>query len=82
MTKDATNLVLDLLRKIRGDIAELRVDVTELKSRTSAIEDGLQVIRGDIVNIHSVLLVHTKRFDRIEERFTRVERRLELAETH
>ena len=65
------DLTYELLKKMRAEQQEMRLDILDLKLRASAREEHLAglVISNSGIN---------HRLDRIEERFGRVERRLEL----
>lgn len=63
---ETENLVLELLRRIRTSVDDMREDIRELKVRTSAIEMQTATLSG--------------RMDRFDERLARIERRLELTE--
>lgn len=65
------DLTYELLKKMRAEQQEMRLDMLDLKLRASATEEHLAglVISNSGVN---------HRLDRIEERLGRVERRLEL----
>ncbi len=74
------NLIIEHLRIIRSDVASVKSDVNEIKSRITSVEHGIATIRhesasqyGDIVDIHS-------RYDKLTERLTRIEKRLDIAE--
>ena len=65
------DLTYELLKKMRAEQQEMRLDILDLKLRASATEEHLAgiVIASSGIN---------HRLDRIEERLGRVERRLEL----
>ena len=65
------DLTYELLKKIRSEQQEMRLDMLDLKLRASATEDHLA---GIVISNSGI----NHRLDRIEERFGRVERRLEL----
>ena len=73
MTTEPENLVLDILRHLRSEMAELRLDVTDMKARVSGIEQ----FQGQILAMLGGL---GQRIDRHDERLSRIERRLELAD--
>ena len=60
------NLVLELLRAIRGDIAELRADNVELRERMGLLEGQASSI--------------SRRLDRLVGDVSQVRRRLDLAD--
>ena len=66
MTDEVGNLVLEHLRAMRREVSELRLDMGEVKSRMTSVEMQLATLNG--------------RVDRFDERFARIELRLELAD--
>jgi len=62
------NLVLDLLRAIRGDIGELRADTIEIKERLGMLEGGYASL--------------SRRVDRMSGDVEQIKRRLELTDAH
>jgi hypothetical protein len=73
MTEETENMVLEMLRRIRASQERMELDVVDLKSRVSGIEQ----VQGQILNLIGGLGV---RMDRIEERVSRIERRLDLVD--
>jgi hypothetical protein len=67
------DLTYELLKKMRAEQQELRLDILELKIRASATDEHLAGIVVSNAGINN-------RLDRIEDRLGRVERRLELTE--
>lgn len=58
MSEEPPNLVLDLLRAIRGDISEMKEDIREIKERLGLLEQSysnasrrLDRVSGDIETI-------------------------------
>lgn len=66
MAAVTNELVYELLKRIHGDVAEMKFDVHELKRRMTGTEEA-------VVGVH-------RRLDRHDERLDRIERRLELRE--
>lgn len=66
MTKEPTNLVLELLRRIDTKVDALRDDMLEVKQRLSLVEAGLAIVN--------------RRLDRLEISVDRIEKRLGLAD--
>jgi hypothetical protein len=62
------NLVLELLRAIRGDIAELKADMVEVKERLGLLEAQYASV--------------SRRLDRLSGDVELIKRRLELTEAH
>jgi archaellum component FlaC len=75
MTEETTNLVLEHLKHIRRVGDETREDMADVKLRVSAIEEHIGQMQIQFGGLN-------RRMDRFDERLTRVERRLELTETH
>ena len=75
MTEETENLVLEMLRRIRASQERTEFDLIDLKTRVSAIEQ----VQGQILTLLGSLGV---RLDRMEERISRIERRLDLVEHH
>jgi hypothetical protein len=64
---EVTNeLMYELLKKMHGDLADIKFDLQELKKRTTSGEEALVGVN--------------RRLDRTDERLERIERRLELRE--
>jgi predicted trehalose synthase len=78
MTENSQNLVLELLRSIRGDIATIKDDIRELKSRVGNVEIGVASIRRDLGQLATDDAEQHVRFDRLTERVERIEKRLDL----
>lgn len=73
MADVSNDLMYELLKRVHGDIAELREDVSEVKREINVIRGHMVGIQPDIHNIYGILTRHDERLDRIE-------RRLELRE--
>jgi hypothetical protein len=67
------DLTYELLKKMRAEQQEMRLDILDLKVRASATEGHLAAIMMSNAGINT-------RLDRVDERLGRVERRLELRE--
>jgi hypothetical protein len=70
---EAHNPILKDLLNARQGVDELRLDMSDVKARMTAIE----VTMGQIV---SLIATQSGRMDRIDDRLGRVERRLDLAD--
>ncbi len=71
MTDNVENLILERLRRIAQQIEDVRGDLSDLKIRMTAVEEGLNSVQTSVVGLNS-------RMDRFDERLSRVERRLDL----
>lgn len=67
------DLTYELLKKMRAEQQEMRLDLLDLKMRISATEDHMSGIVISNAGINA-------RLDRVDERLGRVERRLELTD--
>ena len=80
MSGGTDNLVVEMLRAIRGDIGALREDMREMKGRMSAVELGLAALRREIATLAEADAHLGVRIDRLHDRLDRIERRLDLAD--
>ena len=74
MADEIDNIVLEHLRRIRASQDRTELDISELKSAVSALEE----VSGQILNLIGTM---NRRMDRFDERLARIERRLDLVET-
>lgn len=81
MTSETENLVLELLRSIRGDIGQLRNEVRDVKERLGSVELSVIAMRRDLTRVdESIAHVHA-RIDRLGDRVERIEIRLGLVDS-
>ena len=80
MADEIQSLVLEQLRHIRRVTDDTRVDIADVKSRLTTVKSSLGQVFSQIANLQTLLAGQAVRMDRIDERFARVERRLDLAE--
>lgn len=66
MAEVTNELMYELLKRVHGDIAEMKFDLQEIKRRMTGSEEALAGVN--------------RRLDRHDERLDRIERRLELRE--
>jgi hypothetical protein len=66
VAEEAPNLVLEHLRAIRGSVERTEYDIKDMKFRVGQVEQTL---------VH-----HSLRFDRLETRLERIEKRLGLVD--
>jgi len=71
---EATNdLIYEVLKAIQNDVAQVRLDVRELKAELQAMRGHMLATHQDVANVYVAL-------DRQDGRLNRIERRLELSE--
>jgi chromosome segregation ATPase len=73
MADETDNVVLEHLQRIRASQERTELDIADLKSRVSALEQ----VTGQILNLLGAM---NHRMDRFDERLARIERRLDLVE--
>ena len=73
MTEDIENMVLEMLRRIRASQERTELDIADVKSRVSALEQ----VQGQVLVLLGSM---NQRMDRFDERLGRIERRLDLVE--
>jgi predicted nuclease with TOPRIM domain len=68
MTIEQGDLILEILKKMQGDVGEIKRDMSSLNMRVSALEDHF---RGTLTTLYGIQadVAHLKtRVDRIEKR--------------
>ncbi|HTU13146.1 MAG TPA: hypothetical protein VMG08_19810 [Allosphingosinicella sp.] len=73
MTADTESLPLEILRRIQTDLADVKGDLADLKTRATAVDEHM----GGLFITSSG---NNARLDRVVERLERIERRLDLTE--
>ena len=68
MTDDRADLMLEILKRMQGDLASVRRDVTTLAVRVSALEDFTRGITTSIFGMQAEITAINHRLDRIERR--------------
>jgi len=74
MADEPNNIVLEHLRHIRRAVDRIELDLTDVKSRVSSLEQ----VQGQILALMGTM---NQRMDRFDERLGRVERRFDLVDT-
>jgi hypothetical protein len=80
MTNETENLVVEILRRLQGDMAELKSGQQEMRHRLSLIETRLAGMEPNLSDQYAGYAGQSVRIDRLEERLGRIERRLELTD--
>lgn len=66
---DVTNeLMFELLKKMNGDLSQIKVSVSELRNEMQSMRGTMVSMQQDIHNIYGILARHETRLDRIENR--------------
>jgi septal ring factor EnvC (AmiA/AmiB activator) len=77
MAADIENLVLEQLRAIRAEIASVKEDTREIKSRLIIVESGIASLRRDGGDFAASIADQHLRYDRLNDRIDRIEKHLE-----
>jgi chromosome segregation ATPase len=78
VTENVENLILEQLRLIRGDTANIKADVSEVKMPLTSLKERLTLVERGIANLHGDLAIVQLRLDRQGDRIERIEKRLDL----
>jgi hypothetical protein len=66
MSDQPDDLVLQMLRAIRGDLADVKADLTELKQRTGLLEGQYASLSARVDRIAGGIAVIKRRLDLVE----------------
>lgn len=80
MAVDVTHLIFEHLRHIRRGVDEVCLDVSDLKTRLNSVEGPIRRLPSQMGDLQTQIAVQSGRMDRIEDRLSRIERRLELVD--
>ena len=80
MSENVENIVLEHLKAIRVGQAQITEDVKDLKFRIGKVEQKMVSLERQMVSINETLVYHSAKFDGLEERLARIEKRLDLVE--
>jgi hypothetical protein len=78
MTENVENLILEHLKALRAEMANVREHIDGVLVRLGNLEVAVARIGRDIAHTHSEQVEDRHAMDRLRERVTRIERRLEL----
>ncbi len=77
MSDDPNNLVLNLLRAMRGDIGDIKADMAEVKQRLTTVEIQVSNLAATEASHYGQTM---QRLDRIGSDVDRIKRRLDLVD--
>lgn len=80
MTDEPFNLVLELLRAIRTQLASVEADVREIKGTQATMLSTLAALRRDQANDAEISAHLHVRLDRLTDEVNRIKRRLDLVD--
>jgi hypothetical protein len=78
--ESVNNIIIEHLRAMRADIASIREDVREVKTRLTNVEHGQGTIVQHLGHIESALASQQLSHDRLVERVERLEHRSEISQ--
>ncbi len=82
MTENTENLVLEILRRMQGDMTamrrEMREEFSEVKARLTLVEVRLSGVERNLADHYTATALQSDRIDRLERRIEHIERRPEL----
>ena len=80
MSDEPHNLILDHLRQLRDGQERIGNNIQDIKDRIGTSESQINALRRDQASIFDIMTSHNKRFDRLDERFNRIEKLLSRVE--
>ena len=79
MSDRVENQVLEQLRLMRSELASIKDDTREIKTRLTVVESGIASLRRDNGDFATTQAAQHLSYDRLSERVERIERRLDIA---
>lgn len=80
MPETVESLVLEQLRLIRSELASVKDDTREIKTRLAVVESGIASLRRDNGDFATSIAAQHLSYDRLSDRVDRIERRLDLTD--
>ncbi|MBY0306027.1 MAG: hypothetical protein B7Y43_02820 [Sphingomonas sp. 28-62-20] len=75
MTEAESSIMLEILKRLQSDMSEMKADMSDMRLRMTANEEHLATLVMSVSGINH-------RLDRLADRVERIERRLDLLDTH
>ncbi len=79
MTENIDNLMLEHLKALRLELADVKADTTDIKSRLRSIDSSMIDLRRNDLHGFEEVARQQISIDQIVERLQRIEKRLELS---
>lgn len=80
MAESVESLVLEQLRLVRAELASIKDDTREIKTRLAVVESGIASLRRDNGDFATTQAAQHLSYDRLADRVERIERRLDIAD--
>lgn len=72
------NLILEHLRAMRTDLADVKSDISDIRQSMSSIDGSVIDLRRSYLHLHEDVAMQQLSMEKMVERVQRIERRLEL----
>ena len=79
MSDNIENLLLEHMKRMQAEMAGIRQDTAEIKSRLGSIESGIARISQNEAGNYAEIIENRHMYYRLSDRVERLEKRLELA---
>ena len=79
MSDNIENLIIEHLKAIRAEVASVKTDTREIRSRISSMESSLARLSRETSSNFEEIIENRHLFDELRERVERLERRMELS---
>ena len=79
MSDETSNLIIEHLKALRAEVASVKADTSELRTRLGHVETGIAGLRRDFAHADENTAILGVRLDRLIEHMERLEKRPVLA---
>ncbi len=80
MTDNIEHLMLEQFRALRAELASVKDDTREIKTRLAVVEAGIASLRRDNGDFATSIAAQHLSYDRLSDRVERIEQRLLLVD--
>lgn len=80
MTDNIEHLMLEQFRALRAEVASVKDDTREIKTRLAVVEAGIASLRRDNGDFATSIAAQHLSYDRLSDRVERIEQRLNLVD--
>ncbi|MGH8218241.1 MAG: hypothetical protein ACREUT_06715 [Steroidobacteraceae bacterium] len=81
MSASIDDLIIPMLRAIQAEQAPSRERDREIVARLTGLETAVATLRREVADLYGEVVTQHARYDRVNDRLERIERRLEIAAT-
>ena len=78
MAEQIDNIILEHLKAIRSELAEIKADTSDIKLRLHSVDASVIELRRNDLHLFEDDARHQVSIDKLVERIQRIEKRLEL----